>query len=142
MKSYTYDEIEIGQSASVTKTISEYDVYTYAGVTGDFNPAHVNATYAEKTFFKERIAHGMLTASFVSTVLGMYLPGPGAIFISNTANFLAPVRINDTITATCEVVEKLEKGKVRLKSTITNQSGEVVMNGESLVKAPKPKATT
>jgi 3-hydroxybutyryl-CoA dehydratase len=139
MKSYTYDEMQIGQTASVTKTISEYDVYTYAGVTGDFNPAHINAPYAEGTFFKGRIAHGMLTASFVSTVLGMYLPGPGAIFISNTANFLAAVRIGDTITATCEVIEKLEKGKVKLKSTVTNQDGDVVMTGESLVSAPKAK---
>jgi len=139
LKSYTYDEIEIGQSASVTKTISEYDVYAYAGITGDLNPAHINAPYAEGTFFKTRIAHGMLTASFISTVLGMYLPGPGAILISNTVNFLAPVRIGDTITAVCEVVEKLDKGKIKLKSTITNQNGEVVMTGEGLVSAPKPK---
>ena len=139
MKFYTYDEIQIGQTASVAKTISEYDVYTYAGVTGDFNPAHIDAPYAEGTFFKGRIAHGMLTASFVSTVLGMHLPGPGAIFISNTANFLAPVHIGDTITTTCEVIEKLEKGKVRLKSTVTNHNGEVVMIGESLVSAPKAK---
>ena len=139
MKSYTYDEIQVGQAASVTKTISEYDVYTYAGVTGDFNPAHIDAPYAEGTFFKGRIAHGMLTASFVSTVLGMYLPGPGAVFISNTANFLAPVRIGDTITTTCEVIEKLEKGKVKLKSTVTNHNGDVVMTGESLVSAPKAK---
>ena len=139
MNSYTYDEIQIGQSASITKTISEYDVYTYAGVTGDFNPAHINAPYAESTFFKGRIAHGMLIASFVSTVLGMYLPGPGAILISNTANFLAPVHLGDTITATCEVIEKLEKGKLKLKSTVTNQNGDVVMSGESLVSAPKAK---
>ncbi|MCL1992603.1 MAG: MaoC family dehydratase [Spirochaetes bacterium] len=137
--SYTYDEIQIGQSASVTKTISEYDVYSFAGITGDFNPAHVNEAYAQGTFFKTRIAHGMLTASFISTVLGMHLPGPGAIFISNTANFLAPVRIGDTLTATCEVVEKLDKGRVRLKSSVTNQSGELVLSGESLVSAPKEK---
>ena len=139
MKPYTYDDIQIGQIASVTKTISEYDVYAYAGVTGDFNPVHINAPYAEGTFFKERIAHGMLTASFVSTVLGMYMPGPGTIFISNTASFLAPVRIGDTITATCEVIEKLDKGKIRLKSTVTNQDGEVVLTGESLVSPPKAK---
>ena len=139
MKAYTYDEIQIGQSASVTKTISEYDVYAYAGVTGDLNPAHVNAPYAEGTFFKERIAHGMLIAGFVSTVLAMHLPGPGTIFISNTANFLAPVRIGDTITASCEVVEKLEKGRIRLKSTVTNQNDEMVVNGESLVSAPRAK---
>jgi 3-hydroxybutyryl-CoA dehydratase len=139
MKFYTYDEIEVGQSASVTKTISVYDVYAFAGVTGDLNPAHINAPYAEGTFFKTRIAHGMLVASFISTVLAMHLPGPGTIFISNTANFLAPVRMGDTITAACEVVEKLEKGRVRLKSTITNQNGDVVVTGESLVSPPKAK---
>lgn len=136
---YTYDEIEIGQSASVTKTISEYDVYAYAGITGDFNPAHINAPYAEGTFFKERIAHGMLTASFISTILGMHLPGPGTIFISNTVNFLAPVRIGDTITTTCEVIEKQGKGRVKLNATVTNQHGEVVLTGESIVSAPKTK---
>ena len=139
MSSYTYDEIQVGQTASVTKTISEYDVYAYAGVTGDFNPAHINAAYAEGTFFKTRIAHGMLTASFVSTVLGMHLPGTGAILISNSANFLAPVQIGDTITATCEVIEKMEKGRVKLKSSIANQKGEIVLTGESLVSAPKVK---
>ena len=136
---YTYEEIEIGQTASVTKTVSEYDVYSFAGITGDLNPAHINAPYAEGTFFKTRIAHGMLTASFISTVLGMHLPGPGGILISNTVNFLAPVRIGDTITAICEVVEKLDKGKVKLKSTITNQNGETVLIGENLVIAPKVK---
>ena len=140
MNSYSYDDIQIGQTASVTKTISEYDIYSFAGLTGDFNMTHVNEPYAKSTLFEGRVAHGMLTASFVSTVLGMYLPGAGTIFISNMANFLAPVRINDTITATCEVIEKLEKGKIKLKSTITNQRDEVVMTGESIVKAPK-KAT-
>ena len=139
MKSYTYDEIEIGQTASVAKTISEYDIYAYAGITGDFNPAHINAAYAEGTFFKERIAHGMLTASFVSTVLGMYLPGPGAVFISNSIDFLAPVRIGDTITTTCEVIEKMEKGRVKLASKVTNQRGELILTGESVVSVPKAK---
>jgi 3-hydroxybutyryl-CoA dehydratase len=139
MSSYTYDEIQIGQTASVTKTIGEYDIYAYAGVTGDFNPAHIDAAYAEGTFFKTRIAHGMLTASFISTVLGMHLPGTGAILISNSVNFLAPVHIGDSITAPCEVFEKMEKGRVRLKSAVTNQKGEVVLTGESLVIAPKGK---
>lgn len=139
MSSYTYDQIQIGQSASVTKTISEHDVYTFAGITGDFNPAHVNAPYAERTFFKGRIAHGMLTASFISTVLGMYLPGTGTIFLSNTVNFLAPVHFNDTLTTTCEVIEKLEKNRIKLKATVTNQKGEVVLTGESLVSPPKTK---
>ena len=141
MKSYTYDELQIGQSASVTKTVSESDVYAFAGITGDFNPAHIDAVYAEKTFFKERIAHGMLAASFISTVLGMYLPGPGTVFVSNSVSFTAPVRFGDTITATCEVAEKLEKGKVRLKAVVTNQNGDTVITGESVVSAPRsPRA--
>ena len=135
----TYDDLAIGQSASMTKTISEYDVYAYAGITGDFNPVHINEPYAAGTFFKGRIAHGMLTASFVSAVLGMHLPGPGAVFISNTANFLAPVRFGDTLTTTCTVVEKLEKGKVKLEAKITNQNGDIVMTGESLVSVPRSK---
>ena len=139
MKSFTYDELEIGQNASVSKTISEYDVYTFAGVTGDLNPVHVNGPYAEGTFFKKRIAHGMLTASFVSTVLGMYLPGPGSIFISNSANFLAPVYFGDTITATCTVIEKLEKGRVKLEAKVTNQNGDIVMTGENMVSVPRKK---
>jgi len=139
MKSYSYDEIQIGQKESVTKTITEYDIYAYAGVTGDFNPAHVDAVYAETGFFKERIAHGMLIASFISTILGMYLPGPGSIIMSNRVDFLMPVRFNDTITATCEVIEKLEKGNVKLKSEVTNQDGKLVMTGESLVKIPRQK---
>ncbi|MCL2864383.1 MAG: MaoC family dehydratase [Lachnospiraceae bacterium] len=139
MQSYTYDEIQIGQEASVAKTISEYDVYTFTGLIGDFNPVHINTPHAEGTFFKERIAHGMLIASFVSTVLGMYLPGPGCVLISNAETFLAPVRFGDTITVTCKVVEKLDKNRVKLESRITNQRGEVVVTGESLVSIPKTK---
>lgn len=139
MSSYTYDEINVGQTASVTKTISEYDVYAYAGITGDFNPAHIDAAYAEGTSFKTRIAHGMLTAGFVSTVLGTLLPGTGAILVSNSVSFLSPVHIGDTITATCEVAEKMEKGRIRLKSAVSNQKGELVLSGESIVIAPKAK---
>ena len=139
MNSYTYDELQIGQTASISKTISEYDIYAFAGITGDFNPVHINVPHAEDTIFKGRIAHGMLIASFVSTVLGCQLPGTGSIFISNTANFLAPVRIGDTITATCEVTQKLEKGKVKFKNTVTNQNGEAVMTGESLISPPRKK---
>ena len=139
MKSYTYDELQIGQTASVSKTIGEHDVYAYAGITGDLNPAHVNAVYAEEAFFKERVVHGMLVAGFISTVFGMYMPGPGTIFLSNNVNFLAPVRFNDTITVTCEIVEKLEKGNVKIKSEVINQNNEIVMTGESLVKIPRAK---
>lgn len=80
MKGKTINELKVGDSASFTKTVSEHDVYSFAGITGDFNPAHINEEYAKKTFFKKRIAHGMLSAGFISTVLGTKLPGPGTIY--------------------------------------------------------------
>ena len=93
------EQIEVGDADEFTKTISESDIYLFAGVTGDLNPAHINETYAKDTFFKSRIAHGMLLAGFISAVIGMKLPGPGAIYIRQELKFLAPARIGDTITA-------------------------------------------
>ena len=94
---------EIGRTASVSKTISETDVYLFAGITGDFNPAHVNEVYARDTKFNGRIAHGMISAGLISAVLGAHMPGPGTIYLSQTLIFLAPVRIGDTITATATI---------------------------------------
>jgi 3-hydroxybutyryl-CoA dehydratase len=139
MTGKTIDEIKVGDSAEFAKTISESDIYIYAGITGDFNPAHINEPYAQNTFFKTRIAHGMLPAGFISTVLGTRFPGPGTIYIRQELNFLAPVRMGDTITARVEVVEILsEKKRVRCKTTCTNQEGTVVLDGEAIVSPPKP----
>ena len=107
MKGQTIKDLTIGQEASFTKTISETDVYLFAGITGDINPAHLNEEYAKNTFFKGRIAHGMLSAGLISAVLGVHMPGPGTIDLSQTLNFLAPVRMGDTITATGKVVEMI-----------------------------------
>lgn len=138
LKGYTIDELEIGQSASFTKTVTEADCYNYAGVSGDFNPAHINEDYAEKTFFKSRIAHGMLSAGFISAVLGTKLPGPGTIYMSQDLKFLKPVYFGDTITAECTVDEIIkEKNRVVLKTVCTNQKGEIVIDGKALVMAPK-----
>jgi len=138
MKGLTIDQISIGQSASFAKTITETDVYMFAGVTGDFNPAHVNEVYAKDTMFKGRIAHGMLGASLISTVLAMQLPGPGTIYMKQDLKFLAPVRFNDTITATLTVKEVItEKNRVVLECVVTNQDGAVVISGEAQVLAPK-----
>jgi 3-hydroxybutyryl-CoA dehydratase len=138
MTGKTMAEIQIGDSAEFAKTVSETDIYLYAGITGDFNPAHINAAHAEKTFFKTRIAHGMLTAGFISTILGTLLPGPGTIYLKQTLSFLAPVRIGDTITARAEVTERHEdKNKVTFKTTCTNQDGTVVLDGEAMVSPPK-----
>ena len=138
----TINELSVGDRAEFTKTVSESDVYLYAGVTGDFNPAHINEPYAEKTFFKTRIAHGMLPAGFISAILGTRLPGPGTIYMGQTLKFRAPVLIGDTITASAEVMEIIaDKNRVRLKTTCENQDGVVVLDGEAVVSPPKlPKS--
>ena len=140
MTGKSIDQLKIGDAAEFTKTIGESDVYLYAGLTGDMNQAHINEAYAQKTFFKTRIAHGMLPAGFISGVLGMKLPGPGTIYVRQELNFLAPVRIGDTITARAEIIEIIaDKNRVRLKTTCANQDGKVVLDGEAIVSPPKVK---
>ncbi|MCL2592815.1 MAG: MaoC family dehydratase [Defluviitaleaceae bacterium] len=138
MKGFTINQLEIGQSASFAKTITETDVYMFAGISGDLNPAHVNEEYAKNTMFGGRIVHGMLAASLISSVLAMQLPGPGTIYLKQDLKFLAPVRFNDTITATCTIKEKIEaKGFVVIDCVVTNQDGKQVISGEALVMPPK-----
>jgi 3-hydroxybutyryl-CoA dehydratase len=134
----TYDQLSIGDSATFSKTISEGDVYLFAGITGDLNPAHMDAVSAAEGMFKQRIAHGMLSGAFISTVIGMQLPGPGSIYVGQTLSFRAPVFFGDTLTAKAEVSEKLEERKwVKLKTTVTNQDGKLVIDGEATVIPPK-----
>jgi len=129
-----FRDIVIGQSASVSKTITETDVVLFAGITGDLNPLHVNQPWAEGSQFGGRIAHGILTAGFVSTVIGMHLPGPGAVYLSQTLRFLRPVRIGDTVSARAEVIELIPaRHRMRLKTTVRNQRDETVLDGEALV---------
>ena len=132
---------QVGQRASVTRTISESDVYLFAGITGDLNPAHTNEEYAKKTHFKTRIAHGMLSSGLISAVLGMKLPGPGTIYTGQTLKFLAPVHIGDTITATAEIQSlDLDRNRVVLTTTCTNQDGKVVVTGEAKALLPPDDA--
>jgi 3-hydroxybutyryl-CoA dehydratase len=134
----TIDELKVGQTAQFSKTITETDIYLFAGITGDFNPAHVDEAYAKKTFFKTRIAHGMLTASFISTVIGTMLPGPGCVYLSQEVRFLAPVKIGDTVSAVVEIAEiRPEKKRIWLKTTCTNQDGTVVVDGQAVVSPPR-----
>jgi 3-hydroxybutyryl-CoA dehydratase len=127
-----------GQFAEFSKTVSEADVYAYAGITGDFNPMHINREYAEKSRFKTRIAHGMLTAGLVSAIIGTKLPGPGTIYLKQDLTFKAPVRYNDTITARVEIEKQIvEKNRLVLKTTCTNQDGILVLDGSALVIAPR-----
>lgn len=136
--SYTIQQLEIGQHAQFSKTISESDVYLFAGVTGDMNPAHLNAEYSKEGIFHERVAHGMLSASLISTVLGTELPGKGTIYLQQKVRFVAPVHFGDTITANVEVIEKnVEKNRVKLRTTCTNQNGQIVVDGEALAMPPK-----
>ncbi len=138
MKGKTINEISIGDKAFFEKTISETDVYLYAGITGDLNPAHINEEYAKNSLFKGRIGHGMLTAGLVSAVLGMKLPGPGTIYLKQELKFTAPVRIGDTIKAEAEVAEiNTEKNRIGLRTVCTNQNGDVVLDGMATVMPPK-----
>ncbi len=138
MSGYSIQEMYVGQRASVTKTIGEYDINTFAGIIGDFNPLHINSEYAKTTQFGERIAHGMLTASFLSTIVGMCIPGADAIYLSQELKFFLPVKIGDTITATGTVTKIIEEKKIGyLDMSITNQRGEVVVAGEGKVMATK-----
>ena len=129
------DEIHVGDVAELAKTVTESDIVLFAGVTGDFNAVHIDAEVAKKSVFGERIAHGMLSAGFISAVLGMRLPGSGSIYLSQTLRFTKPVRIGDTVTARVEVLEVLTaKRRVRLATSCRNQTGEVVVDGEAVVK--------
>ena len=134
MRGYTIDQLEVGQKASFSKTVTETDVYMFAGITGDVNPIHIDKEYAKNSIFKDRVAHGMLSAGFISAVIGVQLPGPGSIYSGQTLKFLAPVYIGDTVTATVEIIEiAAEKGRVILKTTCTNQDGKAVLDGEATI---------
>ncbi len=137
------DELSVGQVAELAKTVTESDIVLFAGVTGDFNPVHIDAEAAKQSVFGERIAHGMLSAGFISAVLGMRLPGPGSIYLSQTLRFTKPVRIGDTVTARVEVVEVIAaKRRVRLATTCRNQNDEVVVEGEAVVMMEKREQDT
>jgi 3-hydroxybutyryl-CoA dehydratase len=133
---YYFEELEPGMSAEFAKTVTEADVVGFAGISGDFNPVHVNEEFAQTTMFKGRIAHGMLSVSFISTVLGTKLPGPGCIYVTQNLKFKAPVRIGDTVTARVEVVSTLpEKKFVTLKTSCT-VAGKLVVDGEATLMVP------
>jgi 3-hydroxybutyryl-CoA dehydratase len=134
MKVTKYSEIKMGQSAEVVHTITKDDIQTFGDLSGDYNPLHFDEDWAKTTMFGSRIAHGLLTASFISTAIGMHLPGAGTIYIGQSMRFLSAVKIGDTITARVEVVNlDDEKERVTLKTTCTNQKGKLVLDGEAQV---------
>lgn len=128
-----YKELVVGQTAEYSKTVTDDDVMSFAKVTGDFNPVHVDEEAAAKTRFGGRIAHGMLSAGLVSAAIANRLPGSGSIYIGQTLRFTAPVRIEDTITVTLTVTELLSKNRVKLSTICRNQRGETVLDGEATI---------
>ena len=131
-------ELKIGDSAQISKTITEAVVNDFARVTGDFNPIHTDQAYAEKTPFKGRIAHGALSIGLFSNILGNILPGHGSIYLSHEIKFLTPVRIGDTITATVEVIELIpEKNRAKFRTICVNQEGKMVVDGVAWAMPPR-----
>jgi 3-hydroxybutyryl-CoA dehydratase len=135
-------ELKIGDSAQISKTITEADIELFAKATGDFNPVHLDQAYAEKTMFKGRIAHGLLSVGLLSSILGNILPGHGTIYLSQEVKFLAPVRIGDTITAGVEVIELIsEKNRAKFRTTCINQDGKLVVDGIAWAMPPRKEVS-
>ncbi len=137
---YYYEDLKVGQSESISKTVTERDIELFGEATGDLNPVHFDEAYARKTLFRGRIAHGMLSAGYMSAVMGMKLPGPGTIFLSASITFKGPVRIGDTVVTTCTVKEVRESRQavIYCSSTVADK---VVVEAEALVMAPKRPRT-
>ena len=136
MVSVYYEDLQLGQSASMEKTVTERDVQIFGEATGDLNPVHFDEEYARKSIFRGRVAHGALSIGFISAVIGMKLPGAGTIFVSARTDFKAPVRIGETVVTTCTVKEIRERREVVLDCVCTVE-GKIVVTGEALVLAPK-----
>lgn len=138
MKIAKYEDYKVGDKAENAKTITEADVALFAEISGDFNPLHMNEAFARKSQFGKRVVHGCFSSALISAVIGMKLPGPGALYVSQTSNFQKPVFLGDTLTATAEVSEKFTKKEgmlkfLKLSTVVTNQNGVVVTDGEALV---------
>jgi 3-hydroxybutyryl-CoA dehydratase len=136
LQGYYFEDMKVGQTAVFGKTITEADILMFAGVSGDTNPVHLNEEFARPTMFKTRIAHGMLSAGFISTIIGTKLPGPGCIYVTQNLRFKAPVKIGDTVIARVEVLElNAEKKRVALK-TVCTVGDTVVIDGDATVMVP------
>lgn len=139
LRNFVYDEIKVGDSASVTRALTFKDIQLFAYVSGDINPAHLDEEYAKSDMFHRIIAHGMWGGAIISSVLGTQLPGPGTIYVEQDMKFLYPVALGDVITATVTVKEKLEKHRLKMECICINQNGHVVIRGDALVVAPAEK---
>jgi 3-hydroxybutyryl-CoA dehydratase len=135
-----FEDLAVGQEASISTTVSEADIVKFAEVSGDKNPVHLDAAYAATTMFKERIAHGMLSAAYISAVFGMKLPGPGAIYMSQSLSFKAPVKIGDTVVAKVKLIELIPEKKRAKFETVCEVAGKPVLVGEALMMIPSRSA--
>ena len=134
-----FEDIEEGMKDAYAKTITNADIITFAGISGDTNPVHLNHEFASETMFEGQIAHGMLTASFISTVIGTKLPGPGCIYVSQNLRFTAPVKVGDTVTATCTVSQLIPEKLMIEMETICSVGGKPVIDGRATILVP-PRA--
>jgi 3-hydroxybutyryl-CoA dehydratase len=135
-KSVYFEDLSFGQEASISNTVTADVISAFAAVSGDRNPVHVDAAYAATTMFKEPIAHGMLSAAYISAVFGMRLPGPGAIYISQTLNFKAPVKIGDEVVTTVKVAELIPEKRRAKFDCVCTVNGKPVVQGEAVLMVP------
>ena len=131
-----FEDIEEGMKDAYAKTITNADIITFAGISGDINPVHLNHEFASETMFEGQIAHGMLTASFISTVIGTKLPGPGCIYVSQNLRFKAPVKVGDTVTAICTVRKKIPEKHMIEMETVCSVGGKPVLDGDATILVP------
>jgi 3-hydroxybutyryl-CoA dehydratase len=139
-KTHYFEDLEVGQEASMTRTVGEADIVAYAALSGDYNPVHIDPEYAANTIFKARIAHGILSAGYISAIFGMQLPGPGSIYISQTLNFKAPVKINDVVESRVKLVELIPDKKRARFETVCAVNGKPVLSGEAVLMIPSRPA--
>ncbi len=133
---YYFEDLEEGMHDVFAKTITDADIIVFAGISGDTNPVHLNHEFASETMFQGRIAHGMLTAAFISTVIGTKLPGPGCIYVSQTLRFKAPVKSGDTVQAHCTITKMIPEKKFIELKTQCMVNGKVVVDGEATIMVP------
>lgn len=133
---YYFEDLAEGMNDVFAKTVTDADVITFAGISGDTNPIHLNHEFASESMFEGRVAHGMLTASFISTVIGTKLPGPGCIYLGQDLHFKAPVKVGDTVTAECTVTRLIPETRVIEMETVCTVKGDVVLDGRATILVP------
>lgn len=139
LENITYDELNIGDSATYTRTLTEEELVLFAAVSGDVNPVHLDKEYASKSLFKERIAHGMWSGALISAALATVMPGPGTVYLEQSLNFKRPVKLEDTLTIKLTVLRKEERNRVVFECEVINQDSDIVVTGDAKVIAPSEK---